>query len=419
MKTGLLERVTRTIARFSMFTPENRVIVAVSGGADSVCLLHVLCDIKANVAGVAHFNHKLRGVASDDDERFVAGLASRLNVPFYRAEGAIGDAPGNLEQAGRRARRAFFRGLIADGAGDRVALGHTRDDQAETVLFRMLRGSGLKGLAGIHPVTADKFARPLVGVTRAEILEYLRERGISWREDSTNADPRFARNRIRHQLLPQLAREWNPKIVDALANLADLAYEEERWLASLVPGDGLGSKELKSMPRALARRMVRSAIERAKGDLRGIEFEHIESVIDMDGARVGLPGVEAIRSCGRIAIRAAQASRSEPVEVTVPGTYPSPDGNSEIHLEPCVNLKVDLAGPLVLRAWRPGDHYRPVGKSRDQKIREMFRYAGVPQWQRRTWPVLESCGTVLWARQFGPAEDIPFNVSETLRPHQQ
>src|SRR5271168_4907497 len=123
-----------------MLTPENRVIVAVSGGPDSVCLLHVLREIGMNVAGVAHFNHLLRGEESREDERSVAGMAARMGVPFYRAEGRVGDAAGNLEQVSRRARREFLLGLLRDGAGDRVALGHTRDDQAETVLFRVLRG---------------------------------------------------------------------------------------------------------------------------------------------------------------------------------------------------------------------------------------------------------------------------------------
>ena len=110
-----------------------------------------------------------------------------------------------------------------------MALGHTRDDQAETLLFRLLRGSGLAGLAGIYPVTADGYIRPFIDITRAEVEQFLRSRGLEWREDATNRDPRFARNRIRHSLLPQMAREWNPRIADALAHLADLAHEEERW----------------------------------------------------------------------------------------------------------------------------------------------------------------------------------------------
>src|SRR5258708_5205314 len=164
--SDVLERVLKTIFRYSMLPAETRVIAAVSGGADSVCLLHVLHELApgltVTLAGVAHLNHKQRGAESDADERFVAELAGRLGVKFYRAEGGAGE--GNLEQAMRTARREFFTRLMREGAADRVAVAHTRDDQAETVLFRVLRGSGLKGLSGIHPATQDGLIRPLIGV---------------------------------------------------------------------------------------------------------------------------------------------------------------------------------------------------------------------------------------------------------------
>jgi tRNA(Ile)-lysidine synthase len=418
----VLERILKTISRYQMLPAGDRVVAAVSGGADSVCLVHLLREAQVNLAGVAHFNHKLRGEASDEDERFVRAMAARLGLAFFRAEGRPG--VGNLEQEARRARRSFFAQLMRDGVCDRVAMAHTRDDQAETVLFRVLRGSGLTGLAGIHPVTAEGFIRPMIGVTRGEVREFLLARGIEWREDASNLDLSFARNRIRHSLLPQLAKEWNPRIVDSLANLADLAYEEELWWATeglTAPfGRGSGSgvrvglEELETMPRAVARRAVRRAIREVKGDLRGIEFGHVESVIEM-GPKVRVPGVEFIRSNGLT--RASRAEVPE-LEVTVPGTYPSPDGASEIRLEPCVNLKADLTAPLLLRGWRPGDHYLRSGKSRDQKLKKMFEDAHVPSWRRRSWPILDSGGKILWARAFGPAEGSPICVTETLRPPQ-
>src|SRR5262249_3047817 len=141
---------------------------------------------------------------------------------------------GNLEQFARHGRREFFHALVASGQADRVALGHTRDDQAETVLFRMLRGSGLSGLAGILPITAEGLVRPLLDATRKDVIACLGERSLGWRGDASNADRRFARNRIRHDLLPELSRNWNPKLRDALAHMADLAYEEERrWVAEI------------------------------------------------------------------------------------------------------------------------------------------------------------------------------------------
>jgi tRNA(Ile)-lysidine synthase len=417
---AVLDSVRKTISRYNMVPPESRVIVAVSGGADSVCLLHVLREMGIRVTGVAHFNHQLRGDASEEDERFVGGMAGALNLPFFRASADLREAGGNLEQAGRRARMKFFRALIRDGAADRVALGHTRDDQAETVLFRLLRGSGLAGLAGIHPVSGDSFIRPMIGVNRVEVEEFLRSRGIRWREDASNRETRFARNRIRHELLPQLARDWNPQIGEALAHLADLAYEEERWWS----GQGwfenpreFRASELGAMPRAAARRAVRRAILEAKGDLRGVDFEHIERVLDLaareagDG-RVRMPGAEAVRSLDWIRVDEPEERPAvEPVQVTVPGTYPTPDGAGEIRFEvdetavsSCANLRVELAASIQLRAWRPGDHYRPVGKSRDQKIKEMFQSARIPSWRRPWWPIVECAGEIVWARGFGVAE---------------
>src|ERR1044071_1590807 len=176
-----------------MLAPDDRVIVAVSGGPDSVCLLHALRALTIQVVGIAHVNHKLRGEESEEDERFVAGIAHEMGLRFHSTVAVCG--AGNVEQTARRARRKFFHDLIGRGLADRIALGHTRDDQAETVLFRMLRGSGLAGLAGILPVTAEGLFRPLLGVTRNEVDAYLRQRGIRWRADASKREAKIARHR--------------------------------------------------------------------------------------------------------------------------------------------------------------------------------------------------------------------------------
>ena len=402
-----------------MLPPGARVIVAVSGGADSVCLLHVLKQLFPDaVRGVAHFNHQWRAEASGEDERFVAQLAAPL--PFFRAEGV--PAPGNKEQNARRARLAFFKGL-----GATVALGHTRDDQAETVLFRFLRGSGLAGLSGIAP-TSNGIIRPLLDVTRAEVEQYLRARNIPWREDATNQDLSFARNRIRHVLLPQLARDWNPKITHALANLADLAYEEEQYWQSEIATHLIhraGGVELRvgppilaaaalsggSLPPAQARRLIRRAIALAKGDLRQIDFHHIEAVRTLR-RRVHLPGLTVTRSFDWIRFAASDPPPPIPLQIVPPGKFPSPDGLTEICIDvtqanACDTLSMEacqICSPLELRGWRPGDHYRPQGHSRDHKIQEMFQKARVPSWRRPFWPILTWGDKILWARQFGVAD---------------
>jgi tRNA(Ile)-lysidine synthase len=433
----VLERVAATISRYDMLAPGARVIVAVSGGPDSVCLLHVLRELKIRVVGIAHVNHKLRGESSEEDQRFVAGLARDVDLEFYSTVAAC--EGGNLEQTARRARREFFHDLIRKGRADRIALGHTRDDQAETVLFRMLRGSGLAGLAGILPVTAEGLIRPLLGVTRGEVETFLCERGIPWREDASNREPRFARNRIRHELLPRLKRDWNPRLAEALAHLADLAYEEERWWAVEIaqlaqqmftrsPGAvEVSTHELAQLPRAVARRLIRHAIRQAKGNLHGVQFSHVESVLELPetGGKAELPGIHAIRSFDWIRLEVPGRPPRNPLtpettgEVTIPGRYLAPDGNSMICLEvirraqganACATLKSDLyfrkvPERLVLRGWKPGDRYCPVGHANDRKLKELFQRQRIPSWRRPFWPILCCGDKILWARDFGPAAE--------------
>lgn len=443
----MLERVRKTIIRYNMLPRGSRVAVAVSGGPDSVCLLHVLLELAPAFdvsLSVAHLNHQLRGTESNEDERFVAEMAARLRLPFYRASVDIAAAKDNLEQAGRSARRAFFAGLKAD----RVALGHTRDDQAETVLFRLLRGSGLRGLAGIYPVTAGDsgrpsyirpfYIRPLIDVTRGEVVEFLRGRGIQWREDSSNLDPRFARNRIRGSLLPQLAREWNPQIGESLAQLANLAHDEERWWRSYIDdlsagilvaragGIELRASSLAELPPAVSRRLIRRAIAQVKGDLRRLEYDHVERVLELaaqaegDG-RLRLPGLDIRRSFDWIRVAVVAPRLDLPsTPLAVPGTYAIPGGVC-LHLEIALQSSSSKKGAtlkaaelslrrlpqvLELRGWKPGDHYRPEGQRRDQKIKEMFQVERVPSWLRSLWPIVSSGDTILWARKFGAAAEF-------------
>jgi tRNA(Ile)-lysidine synthase len=444
----VLQRIAQTIAGHRMFELGQQVGVAVSGGADSVCLLHVLLELAPQWdlrLSVLHLDHGLRGEESRQDAEFVRGLADRLGLPFLLRKTSVAQSPDNLEQAARQARLAFFRETMAGGAIQRVATGHTRSDQAETVLFRFLRGSGSAGLAGIRPVTSEGIVRPLIEMERSEVRQFLVERGIAWREDSTNRSLRFARNRIRHELLPQIAREWNPAIGETLANTADWALAEEAWWEQEI--DRLACQHfttsqnavllragvLAGLPLAVARRLVRRAMELAKGDLRGIDFGHIRSVMELARSieghgRLQAPGLDIFRSFEWLRFGTPGAgglgTRNYRLTPAVPGTMRVPGANLLISLElidktgpsvprdwvynswiGCLDWQ-RLSGSLELRNWRPGDQYQPVGYSGQEKIKTLFQQARIPLWERRHWPVLTDGPSIVWARRFGPAAGL-------------
>jgi len=410
-----------------------------------MCLVRVLCELaprfSATLAGVAHLNHKFRGAESDEDERFVARVAADYEIPFYRAEARVAGQKGNLEQAARRARRDFFERLILDGCANRVATGHTLDDQGETVLFRILRGAGPAGLAGILPATPQGLIRPLLAVTRSEVEQYLRSQGIEWREDSSNRDPRFARNRIRHNLLPRLRREWNPHISQALAHAADVAAEEEIWwqaeigriaekaLLQDAGGVEVQAAQIAALPKALGRRLIRHITP-------GLGFDHVERVLELaerpeGNGRVDLPGLRVLRSFGwlrfeatapwRLAKETPPILREESLLCSVPGRHRW--GKAYICLElaegsrlgaDCASLKLRgiswpstlKRAPLELRRWKAGDRYRPARGSREYTIQELFQRARIPSWRRDGWPIIAMGPEILWVRQFGAAAEF-------------
>jgi tRNA(Ile)-lysidine synthase len=454
----LLHRIAQTIERYRMFETGQKVGVAVSGGADSVCLLHALVELAPlwNLQlSVLHLDHQLRGEASREDAVFVRELARSLGLPFQIREADIAASPDNLEQAARQARLAFFRDVMASGAAARVAVGHTRSDQAETVLYRFLRGSGTAGLASIRPVTDEGIVRPLIDVDRGEVLQFLGGRGIGWREDSSNGDPAFARNRIRHQLLPQLGREWNPAIGQMLAHTADWALAEEAYWKVEIDRlaaqhftaehsraedsrEGRGAllvraDTLTSLPLAAARRLARRALEVVKTDLLGIEFRHIAEVLQLAAGpagtgRVQVPELDICRSFEWLRVSRRNHTPPEMAgyrwAATVPGTLEVPGTNFAICLElieKAETFKVPesvynsemgcldwrrLSGPLELRNWKAGDQYQPSGSMSEAKIKTLFQQARIPVWERAQWPVLTNGDSIIWARRFGPAAEF-------------
>ncbi len=244
---GLTERLLKTIRKQESIRAGDRLAVAVSGGADSVALLCLLLELRAElgvVLSVAHVNHKLRGEEADEDERFVAKLARQHGLELHaceapdnvkRSSGKGSGASSGIEAAARELRYDFFRRLAREGRVTKIATAHTLDDQAETVLLRIFRGTGIRGLSGIHPRIVfeeqgqafGELVRPLLGFRRTTLQEFLRERGQSWREDSSNRDTAFLRNRVRHRLLPLIAEEFGEAAIEHMSELAEIARAEE------------------------------------------------------------------------------------------------------------------------------------------------------------------------------------------------
>lgn len=440
----LAERVVATLSRYRMFPAGQRVGVAVSGGADSLCLLHVLCELRERwpvSLHVLHVDHGWRGEASDADAVFVAAQAERLALPFHLHHAAA--ATGNREQAAREARHAFFASLRDQGVVDWIATGHTRSDQAETVLFRLLRGAGPAGLAGILPVTAEHLVRPLLEVDRGDTEAFLRERGVVWREDATNQDVSFARNRLRHEWLPRLREAWNPHLDAALAHTARLAQDDEaywhteveRHLPALgIAEDGvfvLDVRRLMPYPRALRRRLLVRVMERVRGHRHQWEFAHLDGALALAEAghghgRLQVPGLDLFRSFHWL--RVAQphgdpGDRFWEFPVQVPGTIDVPGSRRQVALEYALQGEENqcgsadiynggewqldaeaLDGDLRLQSWRPGDRFRQAGDTRDRLLKEWFQQEEIPLWERRSWPILTAGGRIAWVWQFGVAD---------------
>jgi tRNA(Ile)-lysidine synthase len=454
----VVKQVQATIRRFAMLAPGDAVGVAVSGGRDSVALLHCLADLaeKFEVSlGVIHVNHRLRGGESDEDQRFVAGLAAELGLPFECAQLDAAKAArrggGNLEQAARRQRHGWFEQLISQKRFTRIATGHTSSDQAETVLFRLLRGAAGAGLAGVLPVLDNRIVRPLLEVSRAAVTRYLESKGAMWREDSTNASADFSRNRIRHELLPQLERDWNPALPSVLAHTAEWARGEEEYWVEVIEnlaashlrsrGEGVefSAAAIRGMPAAAARRLIRHAIGRTRGTLAGVGFEHIGKILSMAASPAGrgradLPGLRAERSHDLLLL-VPQAPRSNLpapagycLEVEAPGSYAVPGEATRIRLKILNPVKrngvyndrvqtlVDwekVPKPLYLRNWRAGDRIDPPRRGAARKLKLLFQQSRVPAWDREGWPVLAvspgrggrstpgNFETVVWTRKFG------------------
>ncbi len=427
--------VLATIAAHRLFEKGEGVVVAVSGGADSVALLDFLAtrvELGLRLV-VAHLNHGLRGADADADERFVSGLAAGYGLPMEAARVDVRalsrERRLSLEEAGREARHLFLAAVAERHGAARIALAHHRDDQAETVLMRLIRGAGADGLAGMRPASGDsRYVRPLLAVSREHIVAYLRARGLQWREDASNQDQAFLRNRIRHELLPLLAT-YNPAIAERLAATAESLAADAELLERLTAerydacrqdgeGGGLMVPSLRREPDGSRLRLYRKAIADVKGDLRRVAFRHLQAVDRLvfgarPNAELLLPdGIRVIRRYDLLTVAAAEAgdgSLAYDVQVEGPGSYRLPGGwllTVTIGSAPDCweGAPSDTAWidpeqapfPWLVRPFRPGDRFRPLGMVGNKKVKELFIDLKIPGDERRSRPLLFAGGELAW-----------------------
>jgi len=446
--TVRLDRLAdEVIARHGLIADGDCILVGVSGGPDSVALLHLLAaraSAERLRLGVAHLDHGLRPEAEADAD-FVRSMAEGLGLDVYveRADvaGMQRRSHLSLEEAAREARYDFLRKTAGRHGYAKVALGHHADDNAETLLLNLLRGSGPLGLGSIRPIREGVYIRPLIRATRSDIEQYLRNRKLPFLTDRTNTDTAILRNRIRHRLFPLLESDYRPGVRAILSRTAEVLADEDDWIEGLLkpvmarmtmgrsPGRlTIAAADFGQMPLAAARRIVRAAVRSVQGDLRRIGFVHVEQIIQLSRRR-GKAGPLHLPGDVRVRIEQDELVFERRAAAGVPALQREPPDEYEYTLSGCGVLTIQETGdrislsevprdavadpkaaepqtafldrdavhfPVTVRNRRPGDRFAPLGAGGTQKLKKFFNDHKVPSAVRRYCPLLVSAGRILW-----------------------
>jgi tRNA(Ile)-lysidine synthase len=419
-----------------MLQPGEKVLVAVSGGADSMALLQGLWEVREDFhpsLAVAHLDHGLRA-GGEEETCFVRDAAAKLGVPFFHQKVSVRarqkERGLTIQEAARDLRYDFLRETARKNEASKVALGHSADDQAETILMRLLRGSGTRGLSGIPPAREGIFIRPLIDVWREEIESFLKQRRVDYLDDPSNQSRQYLRNRVRHELLP-LLRSYNPRIHRVLVQMAHLFRAEEGFWQELVRETfprlvqarekdrlSLDVSSLASEPFPLRLRCFRQAIEEVQGNLRRVHLPHILAIESLLQNREPNKAIRLPQDLSVIrAYRSLHFYRAEkeavPFEhaVSGPGTVEIPEIGRKIHFElgsregrislpestEVALLDFDhLEFPLTLRSFRPGDRIQPLGMEGGKKLKKLFIDCRIPVPLRKRIPLLYREDRLLW-----------------------
>ena len=443
--------------QLGLLSPGDRVVVAVSGGPDSVALLQVLCSWRDRLdltLAVAHVEHGLRGEESLEDATFVEQLARQLGLPFYlkriNLQSLLRKRKGESVQAVARERRyAELQAIAREWGGTKIAVGHTQDDQAETVLLSMLRGAGLAGLSGMPAQREPYIIRPFLQVSRSEILQYLDEKRREFRVDSSNENPKYDRNRLRRELIP-LLKTFNSNVVSVLSRQAAILREEHQYLdevakASLESVDVERTKDrvvwsrsrLLAFPVPIQRRMILLTVEALWQKSNPLGFETVETLLQhvvhgTSGSSGCFAGLEVVREYDRVTfVKAGRNSRLQrewscvwpfPGSIHWPVTGQTIEGKIKVvktipsrRNDSVAYLDADLfSHELVVRSWKPGDYFFPYGMGgRRKKLQDFFSDAKVHQAERNTVPLVVAPEGILWVG--GYRSDHRFRVTEETR----
>jgi tRNA(Ile)-lysidine synthase len=461
-RPALLDQMVRTVQERRLFDPGQHLLVAVSGGPDSIALLSLLAALAHSwrlTLTAVHFNYGLRGRESDGDEEFVSSFCHAKNIPLIVRRPVLAKQRrmSSIQLLARWARYEAMKSLAHELHADKIVTGHTANDQAETMLLWMLRGAGVTGLAGMPFVRERIIVRPLLRTTRQDILAYLKQEGLSFRQDSSNLTPLYRRNRVRRDLLPVM-EDITPGIVRLLERQADVLRADDAYLEqvvndlyrSLVTVDRRGDQRfarqaVAGLPDALKRRLVRHILRSIDPERRAPGLRSVESVLRFvssksRGTRISLRGAELLREQDRVVLvhrsgrvraldRNARSLIEEPLPLLVPSTVYWPGTTQEIHVQEMTRQEAEpllkqrtrdcavfdmsrLSSPLVLRSWRAGDRIHPRGMGgKSKKLQDFFTDLKLRREDRSRIPLLAAPEGIIWV--VGHREDDRFGVRKS------